>query len=56
MAPIGNAMLNHSDLSYYQTFVKHGVCLFVGTDDPGFTSADLQTEVAAAYAAVQARL
>jgi hypothetical protein len=28
--PIGNAMLNDDDLSYYQAFVAHGVALFVG--------------------------
>ena len=54
--PIGNAMLNQGNLSYYQEFVKHGVCLFVGTDDPGFTSANLNVEVAATHAAVQGRL
>ena len=28
--PIGNAMLNDDDLSYYQAFVARGVALFVG--------------------------
>ena len=28
--PIGNAMLNDDDLSYYQAFVALGVALFVG--------------------------
>lgn len=46
----------NGNLSYNQAFVKHGVSLFVGTDDPGFTSADLKVEVAAVCAAVQARL
>jgi hypothetical protein len=46
----------NGNLPYNQAFVKHGVSLFVGTDDPGFTSADLKVEVAAVCAAVQARL
>ncbi len=46
----------NGNLSYNQAFVKHGVSLFVGTDDPGFTSAGLKVEVATVCAVVQARL
>ena len=48
--PIGNAMLHEDDLNYYRAFASHGIALYVGTDDPGFTGADLKVEVAAARA------
>ena len=48
--PIGNAMLHEGGLAYYGAFASHGVAMYVGTDDPGFTGADLAGEVAAARA------
>ena len=48
--PIGNAMLHEDNLNYYQAFTSHGIAMFVGTDDPGFTGATLEVEVAAARA------
>ena len=47
--PIGNAMLHEGGLAY-GAFANHGVAMYVGTDDPGFTGADLAGEVAAARA------
>ena len=54
VCPIGNAMLNSNDLSYYAEFAARGVELYVGTDDPGFTGCNLEGEVAAVRAALGA--
>ena len=49
--PIGNVMLHdEDDLKYYRAFVSHGVAMSVGSDDPGFTGAELEVEVAMAQA------